>query len=71
MTDNKDDNKDVVVNLFKDKSAYHDNRSSKQIPKNTLHKLVIDQLDRVKEDGNKHKATGVITILFDDKGPLV
>ena len=72
MTDKKDDNKDVVVNLFKDKSEYvMTSEAAKQLPKEHFNKLVIDQLDRIKEDTAKHQATGIITILFDDKGPLV
>ena len=72
MTDKKDDNKDVVVNLFKDKSEYvMTSEAAEQLPKEHFNKLVTDQLDRIKEDAQKHQATGVIAVLFDDKGPLV
>ena len=72
MTDKKDSDKDVVVNLFKDKSEHvMTTAAAQQLPKEHFNKLVIDQLDRIKEDTEKHQATGVIAILFDDKGPLV
>ena len=32
---------------------------------------MLSQLDVIKEDADKHEATGVMTVLFDDKGPLV
>jgi len=72
MTDKKDNDKDVVVNLFKDKSEHvMSTAAAQQLPKEHFYKLVIDQLDKIKEDTTKHQATGIITILFDDKGPLV
>ena len=72
MTDNKDkDKEDVVVNLFKDKDEHiMTTGAAQQIPTQHFTKLVIDQIDRVKDDANKHKAVGVIAVLFDDKGPL-
>ena len=65
MTDKKDSDKDVVVNLFKDKSEHvMTTAAAQQLPKEHFNKLVIDQLDRIKEDTEKHQATGIITILF-------
>jgi|TARA_R100000231_G_scaffold125651_1_gene96066 hypothetical protein len=72
MTDKKDDNKDVVVNLFKDKSEHIMTTAAvNQMPQDNFTKLVLDHLDVIKEDTEKFKATGMITILFDDKGPIV
>lgn len=71
MTDKKDDNKDVVVNLFKDRDEHiMPTGAAQQIPKEHFIKLVLDQLDKIKDDTEKHNAVGVVTILFDDKGPL-
>jgi len=72
MTDNKDKDKDVVVNLFKDKSAHiMPKDAASQMPQDNFTNLVVDQLDVIKEDTEKLKATGMITVLFDDRGPIV
>ena len=72
MTDNKDKDKDVVVNLFKDRSEHIMSKdAASQMPQDSFTKLVVDQLDIVKEDTEKFKATGMITVLFDDKGPII
>tara|TARA_B100000424_G_C22755924_1_gene408155 strand:- start:200 stop:523 length:324 start_codon:yes stop_codon:yes gene_type:complete len=72
MTDNKDKDKDVVVNLFKDRSEHiMPKDAASQMPQDNFTKLVVDQLDVIKEDSEKFKATGMITVLFDDRGPIV
>ena len=72
MTDKEDKDKDVVVNLFKDTNEHIMTTSAVgSLPKEHFNKLVLNQLDIIKEDANKENATGVITVLFDDKGPLV
>ena len=58
MTDNKD-KEDVVVNLFKDKDEHIMTRCSSTNTNGTLYKLVIDQIDRVKDDADKHKVVGI------------
>tara|TARA_R110002012_G_scaffold65486_1_gene171441 strand:- start:700 stop:1011 length:312 start_codon:yes stop_codon:yes gene_type:complete len=71
MTDKKKP-EDVVVNLFKDTNEHIMTADmAKQFPPDHFNKLVMNQIDVIKEDASKHEATGVMTILFDDKGPLV
>ena len=55
MTDKKDkDKEDVVVNLFKDKDEHiMTTGAAQQIPTEHFTKLVIDQIDRVKDDADK------------------
>ena len=40
------------------------NVNSQQIPTEHFTKLVIDQIDRIKDDADKHKAVGVIAVLL-------
>lgn len=71
MTDEKKP-EDVVVNLFKDTNEHVlSAEAARQLPPDHFKKLVLNQLDVIKEDADKHGATGVMTVLFDDKGPLV
>jgi hypothetical protein len=42
-----------------------------QMPQENFTNIVIDHLDVMKEDVNKYKATGIITVLFDDRGPII
>ena len=72
MTDNKDKDKDVVVHLFKDKSEHIMSKDAvSQMPQDNFTNIVVDHLDVIKEDVNKYKATGIITVLFDDRGPII
>ena len=72
MTDNKDKDKDVVVHLFKDKSEHIMSKDVvSQMPQDNFTNIVVDHLDVIKEDVNKYKATGIITVLFDDRGPII
>tara|TARA_Y100001951_G_scaffold66098_1_gene53125 strand:- start:720 stop:1034 length:315 start_codon:yes stop_codon:yes gene_type:complete len=72
MTDNKDKDKDVVVHLFKDKTERIMSKEAvSQMPQENFTNIVIDHLDVMKEDVNKYKATGIITVLFDDRGPII
>ena len=67
MTDNKDKDKDVVVHLFKDKSEHIMSKDAvSQMPQDNFTNIVVDHLDV-----NKYKATGIITVLFDDRGPII
>ena len=70
MTDKKD--KDVVVNLFKHgEPQFFDKTAALQIPSEEYQKMVLEGVKRIENDVPKLKATGMITILMDDKGPLI
>jgi len=70
MTDKKD--KDVVVNLFKNGDPQLiTNAAALQIPSKEYQRMVLEGVKRIEDDVPKLKATGMITILMDDKGPLI
>tara|TARA_Y100000401_G_scaffold55145_1_gene43492 strand:- start:198 stop:524 length:327 start_codon:yes stop_codon:yes gene_type:complete len=64
--------KDVVVNLFKDNNEKFMQLSEAQrIPRDNFNKIVTDHLDVIKKDAKDLNATGIITVLLDDSGPIV
>lgn len=70
MTDKED--KDVVVNLFKNANPKIMSKdAAAQTPKEEYQKMVIDSLETIKKDINTLKATGMITVLMDDEGPVI
>tara|TARA_R110002012_G_scaffold213024_1_gene384110 strand:+ start:1758 stop:2078 length:321 start_codon:yes stop_codon:yes gene_type:complete len=72
MTDKKDKDKDVVVNLFKNgEPQFFDQTAALRIPSKEYQRMVLEGVKRIEDDVPKLKATGMITILMDDKGPLI
>ena len=79
MTDDKDKQKDVVVNLFKDKrekviqkSEGYETTVDATKPHQFKHfnELVLENIETTKKDAEDFKATGIISIIMDDQGPI-
>ena len=71
MTDDKDKQKDVVVNLFKDKrEKVMTTAAAKSFPPEHFNKLVLENIETTKKDAKDFKPTGIISIIMDDKGPI-